>query len=93
MEELKAHTYKWYEFGCKDATYLTTKQKYNGLSVSEKGLLKFHLLTCKYCRRFVNQVNTIDKMLLKNVHNINLTLTTEKKAALNQLITQNLDKN
>ena len=93
MEELKAHTYKWYEFGCKDATYLTTKQKYYGLSVSEKGLLKFHLLTCKYCRRFVNQVNTIDKMLLKNVHNINLTLTTEKKVALNQLITQNLDKN
>ena len=93
MEELKAHTYKWYEFGCKDATYLITKQKYNGLSVGEKGLLKFHLLTCKYCRRFVKQVNTIDKMLLKNIHNINLTLSNEKKVALNQLITQNLEKN
>ncbi len=90
MEEIKEHTYKWYEFGCKDATYLITKKKYNGLSVSEKSLLKFHLLTCKYCRRFVLQVNTIDKMILKNVNNINLTLAPEKKLALNQLITKNL---
>ncbi len=90
MEELKAHNYKWYEFGCKDATYLVTKQKYHGLSVSEKGLLKFHLFSCKYCRRFVSQVKTIDKMVLKNVHNVNLTLNPEKKLALNQLITKNL---
>lgn len=90
MEELKAHTFKWYEFGCKDATYLITKQKYNGLSLREKGLLKFHLFTCKYCRRFVSQVNTIDKMIIKNVHNANLTLDTEKKLAINQLITKNM---
>ena len=90
MEEIKAHTYKWYEFGCKDATYLTTKQKFHGLNFSEKSLLKFHLLTCKYCRRFVSQVNTIDKMILKNVRNINLTLSKEKKEALNQLITKKL---
>lgn len=90
MEEIKAHTYKWYEFGCKDATYLITKEKFNGLSISEKGLLKFHLLTCKYCRKFVSQVNTIDKLILKNVNNINLTLSKEKKEALNQLITKKL---
>ncbi|MDX2172489.1 MAG: hypothetical protein SFY56_05170 [Bacteroidota bacterium] len=90
MEEIKAHTYKWYEFGCKDATYLITKEKFNGLSISEKGLLKFHLLTCKYCRKFVSQVNAIDKLILKNVDNINLTLSKEKKDALNQLITKKI---
>lgn len=90
MEEIKAHTYKWYEFGCKDATYLITKEKFNGLSISEKGLLKFHLLTCKFCRKFVSQVNTIDKLILKNVNNVNLTLSKEKKDALNQLITKKL---
>jgi hypothetical protein len=90
MEEIKAHTYKWYEFGCKDATYLITKKKLHGLSVSENGLLKFHLLTCKYCRKFVSQVSTIDKLILKNVNNINLTLSKEKKDALNQLITKKL---
>ena len=90
METLKEHTYKWYEFGCKDATYLATKQKYHNLSVSENGLLKFHLAMCKHCRRFVLQVNTIDKMILKNVGNINLTLSPEKKLTINQLITENL---
>lgn len=90
MEEIKPHTYKWYEFGCKDATYLTTKEKFHGLSLSEKGLLKFHLLTCKYCRKFVNQVNLIDKLILKNSNNVKLTLSNEKKASLNQIITQKL---
>ncbi|MCE3228064.1 MAG: hypothetical protein K0S32_2615 [Bacteroidetes bacterium] len=92
MEELKAHTYKWYEFGCKDASYLKTKEDYANLSFSEKFLLKFHLATCKYCRRFVKQVNKIDSLLRAVAEPNKLTISPKKKLAINQLITENLTK-
>lgn len=92
MEEIKAHTYKWYEFGCKDASYLIIKRDYSGLGFSEKALLKFHLATCKYCRRFVKQVNKIDAILKLTVSQSGLTLAPEKKLTINQLITENLTK-
>lgn len=93
MEEIKAHTYKWYEFGCKDASYLIIKSEYGKLGFSEKALLKFHLATCKYCRRFVKQINKIDAILKLTVDQSGLKLAEEKKLIINQLITQNLTKN
>lgn len=87
MEDIKAYTYKWYEFGCKDATYLTTKEKYTDLSISEKGLLKFHLLTCSGCRKFVKQIKLIEELLKKEPDFNGLTLSKEKKDAINQLLT------
>lgn len=92
MEELKAHTYKWYEFGCKDASYLNTKADFASLSMSEKILYKFHLATCKYCRRFVKQVNQIDFLLKASLSQTGLTISKEKKHVINQLITENLNK-
>lgn len=92
MEELKAHTYKWYEFGCKDASYLNTKADFVALSMSEKFLYKFHLATCKYCRRFVKQVKQIDSLLKSSLGQARLTLSKEKKHIINQLITENLNK-
>lgn len=89
MEDIKAYTYKWYEFGCKDATYLTTKEKYTDLSISEKGLLKFHLLTCSGCRKFVKQIKLIEELLKKEPDFKGLTLAKEKKDAINQLLTKN----
>lgn len=89
MEELHEHKHKWYTFGCKDATYLMSKAEFESLSFSEKALLKFHKLTCKYCRRFSEQAEKI-KQLVKTAANSNiLKLSPERKQALNQLITKN----
>ncbi len=93
MEDIKAHKYKWFEFGCKDASYLKTKADYEQLSFSEKALLKFHLATCKYCRRFVKQVNQIDSLIRTTIDKSTLKIAPEKKLAINQLITEKLAKN
>jgi len=92
MEEQKEHTHKWYTFGCKDATYLTVKNDFAPLSSSEKILLKFHMIICKYCRRFVLQNKKINTQVKESYHNNHLTLSFDKKEALNQLITKNLNK-
>jgi len=92
MEEIKAHKYKWYEFGCKDASYLKTKADFAKLSFSEKALFRFHLATCKYCRRFVKQVNQIDNLLKATIVKFPLSLSPQKKVAINQAITEKLSK-
>ncbi|MGZ3918791.1 MAG: hypothetical protein ACXVNO_01565 [Bacteroidia bacterium] len=93
MEEIKEHTYKWYEFGCKDASYLKVKADYSTLSLSEKFLYNFHLAICKYCRRFVRQVNKIDALVRLSKDQTGLTISPEKKLSINQLITEKLTKN
>lgn len=92
MEEIKEHTYKWYEFGCKDASYLKTKSDYIALSFSEKFLYQFHFATCKYCRRFVKQVNRIEALIKVSADQSGLVMAPEKKLAMNQLIADNLKK-
>jgi len=92
MEELKEHTHKWYTFGCKDATYLTVKGEYTKLSFSEKALLNFHLIICKYCRFFVVQNKKINSLFRASYHKNEIKLSDNKKEALNQLITKNLKK-
>ena len=90
MEEIKEHTYKWYEFGCKDASYLKIKERFEKLKFTEKMLLLFHLITCKYCRRFVNQMHKIDTLIKGAFNKSSLQLTDKKKLAINQLITEKL---
>jgi len=92
MEEIKEYKYKWYEFGCKDASYLVTKQESVMLSFSERAMLKFHLATCSHCRRFVKQVKEINELLRKGLDISSLKLSEEKKHVINQLIIQNLTK-
>ncbi len=92
MEELKEHTHKWYTFGCKDATYLTVKAEYAKLSFSEKVLLHFHLIICKYCRFFVTQNKKINSLFKASYDNNEVKLSDAKKQALNQLITKNIKK-
>lgn len=92
MEELKEHTHKWYTFGCKDATYLTVKKEYASLSFSEKALLNFHLMICKYCRFFVAQNKKINSLFRASYGKNELKLSDDKKQALNQVITENIKK-
>ena len=92
MEEIQEHTHKWYTFGCKDATYLMSKAEYASLSLSEKCLLKFHKLICKYCRRYKDQMDKITRFFKTSSESNRIALTSQKKEALNQLITETLKK-
>jgi hypothetical protein len=92
MEQIEEHKHKWYTFGCKDATYLISKQEYTDLSFSEKTLLRFHKLMCKYCRRFNEQVVKINTFFKTSAQKGNLKLSVQKKQSLNQLITENTKK-
>jgi hypothetical protein len=92
MEHIEEHKHKWYTFGCKDATYLMGKKDYAPLSFSEKALLKFHTLTCKYCRRFSEQVKKINAFFRSSAEKSTLTLSSQKKQSLNQLITESAKK-
>lgn len=91
MEHLE-HKHKWYTFGCKDATYLMEKSSFNTLSLSEKLLLNFHKLTCKFCRRFAQQTQKINSFFRTAAEKSSLTLSAQKKQSLNQLITENTKK-
>lgn len=92
MEHLEEHKHKWYTFGCKDATYLMSKKEYAPLSFSEKLLLQFHKLTCKYCRRFSEQIAKINNFIRASLQKEKVELSPQKKQTLNQLITENSKK-
>ncbi len=91
MEHLE-HKHKWYTFGCKDATYLMEKSSFDKLSFSEKLLLAFHKMTCKFCRRFARQTGKINAFFKRAAEGSSLTLSAQKKQSLNQLITENTKK-
>lgn len=93
MKANTEHKYKWYEFGCKDATYLLTKQNFVTLKTSEKGLLKFHMFTCGKCQKFVKQIQLMENLIKKTIDFNNLTLSIEKKSSINQQLTALIDKN
>ncbi|MBS1651999.1 MAG: hypothetical protein JSU07_08335 [Bacteroidetes bacterium] len=90
MKNNNAYSYKWYSFGCKDATYLGVKKQYGKLKFSEKFLLSFHMLICNMCKRFNKQVLLIDNLLKQLENNSKLELSKEKKDAINQEVTKNL---
>jgi len=50
---------------CEESTFLTSKKQQDKLSTSERLQLFFHLMMCKYCRRFANQINLITKAIFR----------------------------
>jgi hypothetical protein len=92
MEHMEEHKHKWYTFGCKDATYLMEKGSFTDLSLSEKVQLGFHKLMCKYCRRFAEQTRKINAFFRTSSEKSSLTLSSQKKQSINQLITENTKK-
>jgi hypothetical protein len=92
MNEIHEHTYKWYKFGCKDATYLSTKAEYSKLSFSEKFLFSFHLVICKYCRRFVEQTQKLQDFLKNRTEKSQEMMGENKKLIINQEISNILSK-
>lgn len=47
---------------CRKATELLEKQEHCRLSIKESMQLKIHLFVCKYCNRYVRQVQLIDSV-------------------------------
>ncbi|MBK3519316.1 anti-sigma factor family protein [Carboxylicivirga marina] len=50
---------------CKEATFLISKKQQDKLTRIEKIQLTFHLMMCKYCRRFERQTKFITKAIKK----------------------------
>lgn len=92
MDYKEEHKHKWYTFTCKDATLLMTKEEYAKLTLSEKLLLRFHVLICLHCRRFLKQTKSIHKFFKAAVDKSSLTLSAQKKQSLSQLITESTKK-
>ncbi len=92
MDSKLEHKHKWYRFTCKDATFLLIKGDYSKLSLSEKFLVKTHLLICVFCRRFLKQSKNIDENFRSCAHDSSVHLSPEKKQSLSQLITDNTKK-
>ena len=91
--ELHEHKYTWYKFGCKDASYLKVKSSYTSLNWSEKLLYNFHLLICKYCRKFVEQIEIMDKWIKSKGNKASISMSDSKKTAINQQINDFLTNN
>ena len=55
------YLFKKIVFNCKQATLLSLKKEEGTISVKERLKLCYHLLYCKYCRRFAKQSSIINK--------------------------------
>ena len=66
---------------CEQATYLIDKEQYNSLSVKEKFDLKFHLMTCKYCRLYKVESRLINDKLTQvfKFDEVELKLSNDQK--------------
>ena len=69
---------------CKESTFLISKKQQDKLTLGEKVKLQFHLMMCKYCRRFDTQISFIQKAILRLRNKIeqqstNITLSQAQK--------------
>ncbi|NOT94078.1 hypothetical protein [Ferruginibacter sp.] len=58
---MKLYLFKKNVFNCKHATLLSLKNEEGKISFIEKIKLHYHLLYCKYCKRFIKQSAVINK--------------------------------
>ena len=86
MSGIKKHIIKGMHkvmLNCDTATLFVTKREYVKLGCIDKMKLSMHLATCKYCRQFANQSESISRLIaeLNNTNQDNLThqLTDEQK--------------
>jgi hypothetical protein len=64
------------------------KKNFTELNFSEKLLLSFHRLICKFCRRFEKQTEKINSLFRSASEKSQISLSEQKKQSLNQLITE-----
>ena len=81
-------------YSCKQASELTSKAQDQPLSLREKISLRTHLMLCKICRRYANQIAFISRATQnlsegdKNVH-----LSKESRMRITNKIKQSFNKN
>ena len=83
---------------CRDISKLITRSMDEPLTLGQKLRLRWHLLICKYCRRFQRQLFWIQNVLqrrlemtseeIKEVH-----LSNEAKERIKRALTRNIDLN
>jgi hypothetical protein len=80
---------------CKETTQLISQSLDRDLSWKERFSLKYHLLICKNCKRFGQQLQTIYvalKRIGKNVENDpNITLPLESKKRIEKSMDSHID--
>lgn len=80
---------------CKESTFLISKKQQDKLSMSEKMKLQFHLMMCKYCRRFADQISFIQKAIKRlrekiEAQGTKLSLNDEQKARMKEALNKKL---
>lgn len=60
LVKMKIYPFKKTVFNCKQATLLSLQKEEGTISVKERLKLFYHLLYCKYCKRFVKQSSIIN---------------------------------
>ena len=75
---------------CKQASQLVSQSLDRKLNMRERFALRLHLLICKYCLRFSQQLTAMRVALLRNTQAIeidaSLTLSPEAKARITQAL-------
>lgn len=78
---------------CEHATYLIAKREASKLTFKERMQLKAHLIKCKYCRYFVDEVNFIGRGIEKMKQNVeNGEFVTELSASSKLKMQQSLQQ-
>lgn len=70
---------------CEEATFLMTKKQFKKLSLIKSLQLRIHLMTCKLCRRFEIQNESIQQFWREFEHK-HQHLSDEKKEELQNII-------
>lgn len=80
---------------CKEASQLISQSLDRHLGLRERSALRLHLLICKYCLRFNQQLQTLRTALRKMESNIendpSITLSSESKTRIAETIESNID--
>jgi len=66
-------------FNCKEVSHLVSESMDHKISISKKMGVRFHLMMCKHCARFENQLTMI-RSLLKSQTTDSTSLKMDEKA-------------
>jgi len=78
---------------CKQASQLTSQSLDRSLTLHERIALKLHLIICKYCKRFSQQVQTLRNAMRTMVDSIENNDTIEMPSATKKRISDLVEAN
>jgi hypothetical protein len=78
---------------CKQASQLISQSLDRSLTLRERIALKLHLIICKYCKRFSQQVQTLRNAMRTIVDSIENNDTIEMPSATNKRISDLVEAN